>query len=160
MEQRNNAAQMPLRIDIYDLGRKRVAPNIEELMQEDIWKNRLLNKWIYTHDKERDINTFMKHIYDGRKLIQVVVSDKKLFCDGVYRVYKVKIVHYGKDDIFIDPQDYSVVYNSVSLPPDVRYIDKLLEDGYITDEEHTIFLKKDTIKEFAEGLYQVKDFEP
>lgn len=140
----------------YDLGRKKVAPNIGEMMSEEIWKDHLLNKWIYMYDKDHGVNTFMKHVFDGRKLLQVVVSDKKMFCDGVYRIYKVKIVRYKDNDMFVDPQDFSVVYNSVSLPPGIRYIDKLLEDGYITDAEHTVFLKRDTIEKFTQGLVKAR----
>ena len=153
----NTTRPLPDSTAVYDLGRKRVASNIDEIMADDIWKETLLDKWVYMHDSENDINTFVKHIYNDHKLLQIVISDrKKLFCDGVYRIYKVRIVHLDNDVLDINPEDFTVLYNSVSLPREVRYIDKLLEDGYISEGEHEIFGKKESMTEFAKNLCRIK----
>ena len=141
---------------IYNFGKKRPVPNCEELVKDAVWHDILLNKWIYLRDEERKVNTFIKHIFDGRKLIQVIYSGEDIYCDGVYRLYKVKIVNLGKDGIFVDPQDFAVVYNSFAFPEGTRFIDQLVSDRYITEKEKAILLNPKASDAFAKTIYRMK----
>ena len=141
----------------YNFGKKRAVPNCAELLEDDIWKERLLDKWIYMRDEERSVNTFIKHLFNGRRLLQVIYSGEDIYCDGVYKLYKVKIIPLGDNDIFVDPQEFSSIYSSFTFPEGTSFIDKLLEDGYITEEEREIFLDKAKSDAFAKTLYRMKD---
>lgn len=139
----------------YNFGKKRAVPNCLELLEDDVWKDKLLNKWVYMQDKERNVNTFIKHIFNGRRLIQVIYSGEDIYCDGVYKLYKVKIIPLGEDDIFVDPQEFSSIYSSFTFPEGTSYLDQLLADGFITEAEKEIFLSKEASDKFAKTLYQI-----
>ena len=142
---------------IYNFGKKRAVPNSEELLKDSIWKDRLLNKWIYMRDEDRSVNTFIKHLFSKNRLLQVIYSGEDVYCDGVYKLYKVKISYFGDNDIFIDPQEFSSVYSSFTFPQGTSYIDQLLADGYISETERSIFLDKMKSDMFARALYRMKD---
>lgn len=156
-ELKKNVSVAPDGSIVYNFGKKRPVPNCAELLEDDIWKERLLNKWIYIRDEERSVNTFIKHIFDGRRLIQVIYSGEDIYCDGVYKLYTVKIVPLKGDDIFIDPQEFASVYSSFTFPEGTSFIDKLQEDGYVSEEEKSIFLDPQKSAEFAKTIYRMPD---
>lgn len=142
---------------VYNFGKKRVTPNFEELLEDPIWKDVLLNKWVCMRDDERSVNTFIKHLFNGHRLIQVIYSGEDIYCDGVYKLYKVKIYSFKDGSLFVDPQEFSSAYSSFTFPEGTGYLDRLVEDGYISVEERELFLNKEASEAFAKTLRRMRD---
>ena len=141
---------------IYNFGKKRPATNFTEMLEDRVWKEILLNKWVCIRDEDNGVTSFVKHFCEGNRMLQIVYSGRKYFCDGLYRLYQVKVVPVGADGIFIDPRDFSVAYSPLTISSAKPFVDRLIEDGYLSEAEKAIFLDRKARKEFAKTLFQLK----
>ena len=142
---------------VYNFGKKKVVSNPEELLEDPIWKDILLNKWVCLRNDECSGNTFIKHIFTNNRLIQVIYSGEDFYCDGVYKLYKVKVYTFNDGTVFVDPQEYAVMYGSLNFPGGESYLDRAVQDGYISMEERTVLLNKKASREFAKKLRRMRD---
>ena len=143
---------------LYSFGKKRAVPNCDELLSDSVWKDRLIDKWIYMRDEERSINTFIKHVYDEKRVLQVIYSGEDIYCDGVYKIYSAKILFFPGDEFVIDPQEFSPIYSAFTFPEGSSFIDALVHDGYISSEERSILIDKEKSDDFAKTIYRLKDY--
>lgn len=138
--------------ELYNFGKKRPVPNILELAGTDNWKDYLLNQWICIPSPiSYSRNTFIKHILgEDKRLYQIVYSNKKHnFNDGVYKLYAVKVKKLNEREIIVDPQDFSPLYSPITLCSKSAYQERLLKEGYITQEEIDLFANKDENNQMA-----------
>jgi len=144
---------------VYDFGKKRISPNCGELLADPVWKDKLLDKWVYmVDDEDFPINIFFKHVFDGKRLYQIIYSGKDIYGDGLYKLYTAKILADPEtDDIFIDPISFSLVYGAFTFPEGNGFIEKLQSDGFITQQEKDILTDRKASSEFARTLYEMKD---
>ena len=124
---------------IYNFGKKKIVANCEELLDDPVWKDILLNKWIcLDNGDERPAHTFIKHSFNNNRLIQIIYSGEGVYYDGVYKLYKVKVYTFKDGTVFIDPLEYAVSYGSLNVPGGMKYLDRLVQDGYITLKENLV----------------------
>ena len=142
---------------LYNFGIRKPVMNSKELLSNHIWKDYLLNKWVCMRDDERNKYIFIKHVFDGKRVIQVIYSGEDYYGDGVYILYIVKIKEQGKD-FYVDPIKFSLKYPSFEFASIDEYMSKVLDEGYITESEKNMLLNHKEAKEYAKNCYLMRDF--
>lgn len=139
----------------FNLGIRKPVLNAKELLSHPAWE-KLINKWVVMIDEYEGEKIFIKHVFHHQRVIQVIYSGKDIFGDGVYTLYKVNI-NLNNNDCCLDPEEYSIEYGSFDFETFEDYLDKVIEDGYITEAEKEILLDEKKRNEFAKGLYVMKN---
>lgn len=142
---------------LYNFGVKRAVPNCMDLLNDSIWKDKLLNKWVYMKDAERGKNIFMKHIFNGKRVMQAIYSGEDIYGDGLYKIYSAKIIYKpGTTDFIIDPVKFSLIYGAFDFHGN-GLLDKLIAEGYISEKEKDILSDEAKADEFAQSLYYMPE---
>ena len=161
MEQKNETKKnVTIEADggvVYNFGKKKVVSNSDELLEDPVWKDILLNKWVCMRSDKDSPNTFIKHLFSNNRLIQVIYSGENIYYDGVYKLYKVKVYTFNDGSVFVDPLEYSVAYSTFSATENMSYLDRLAKDGYISVEERTLLLNKKASDAFAKSICRMRD---
>ena len=141
---------------LYNLGVRKPVLNAEELLSTPLWQERILGKWVYMKDEDRNRNIFIKHVFDGKRLSQVIYSGEDIYGDGVYILYILKLWDNGRD-FYLDPVKYSLKYGSFDFVSFDDYLSKVLSEGYITSSEKHTLMDKKLAKEFSRRIYRMEE---
>ena len=57
----------------------------------------------------------------------------------------------------IEPTEYATEYGSFDFKSFDEYLSKVIEDGYITEEEKEILLDRSKCEQFSKTLYHMPD---
>lgn len=136
----------------FNFGIRKPVLNCKELLSEYPWNPHLLNKWIYTYDLSEQKDIFFKHIFVDKRVLQIIYSGIDILGDGVYILYKANI-HLEEDNFSIEPDEYSLLFGSFECE---NYLERLVEEGYITEAEKEMFENPIKIEKAKTFLHKVK----
>ena len=141
----------------YNFGIRKPVLNCKELLQHPIWE-RVIGKWIYMINAIDGKKIFVKHVFHHQRVMQIIYSGKDICGDGVYTFYKVNLhIAPNGSDFMIEPTEYATEYGSFDFKSFDEYLSKVIEDGYITEEEKEILLDRSKCEQFSKTLYHMPD---
>ena len=137
----------------YNFGIRKPVLNCEALLQRFPWEN-LIGKWIYSYENVERKDIFYKHIFINNRIIQIIYSGIDILGDGAYILYKTDVEIKKNNDFVIIPTIFDLQFGSFECED---YLQTLVDNKYITEEERDLFKNPSNLAKFKQGLYKMTE---
>ena len=160
--ERNTDNAISIRTDsedlLYNFGSKKTVSNINEMVNEPIWKDYLIDKWTVIRDRYFNGLIFQKYYMDRQRVKQIIYSGGDIYGDGLYKIYSVRIRFLSKRDFYPIPEAFALEYGPVECARKGQtFLERLHSDGLVTDEEKAILGDSAKAREFSKSLFEIKE---
>lgn len=139
--------------ELYNFGVRKPVLNCLELLSNDMWKNYLINHWVYEYDLSEKKYVYYKHIFKNSRVIQIIYSGIDILGDGIYTLYKAKLSRNPVDNhISVYPIEFTLDVGSFECED---FLDRLLKEQLINLDEKIVFSNETKLNEFQKTLVQI-----
>lgn len=138
----------------YNFGIRKPVLNCWELLQNSIWSKYLIDKWVCMYDPVEGKYVYFKHVFRNNRVIQVIYSGVDILGDGIYTLYKAKIIEHKDGSFMVVPDEYNLNVGSFECEDFLR---RLLKEKYITRKEFAMFRNPRELEKFTKTLVRMND---